>query len=287
MGETWPQSDARVFRSVFSEFLYVAMLKRVTLELRGRPPNKLHELDLDGVKCMGEIDFGDLQFDNLEAVTLSRANLTSLKNFPTFPSLVKLDLCHNRLSKGLENLKDCTKLKCLLLSGNRFKASKELEFLLPLVSLSSLTHLELGEKFFNDDDEELSSAKMRPKAFSLLPQLQYLDGVDRHGNAEDEDDQPVINGTLSDDDDDEDDDDNSDGDDELDEEEVEEEEDVGDSDDDGESEDDDRLAYNEEANGTNENYHSSSSESGDEEDTETAPVVRGKKRKFESEDLLQ
>jgi len=261
------------------------MLKRVTLELRGRPPNKLHELDLDGVKCMGEIDFGDLQFDNLEAVTLSRANLTSLKNFPTFPSLVKLDLCHNRLSKGLENLKDCTKLKCLLLSGNRFKASKELEFLLPLVSLSSLTHLELGEKFFNDDDEELSSAKMRPKAFSLLPQLQYLDGVDRHGNAEDEDDQPIINGTLSDDE--EDDDDNSDGDDELDEEEVEEEEDVGDSDDEGESEDDDRLAYNEEANGTNENYHSSSSESGDEEDTETAPVVRGKKRKFESEDLLQ
>ena len=62
---------------------------------------------------------------------------------------------------------------------------------------------------------------------------------------------------------------------------------MGDSDDEGESEDDDRLAYNEEANGTNENYHSSSSESGDEEDTETAPVVRGKKRKFDSEDLLQ
>ena len=103
---------------------------------------------------MGEIDFGDLQFDNLEAVTLSRANLTSLKNFPTFPSLVKvsltagifanifivkyfqLDLCHNRLSKGLENLKDCTKLKCLLLIGNRFKPTKELEFLLPLVRYS-------------------------------------------------------------------------------------------------------------------------------------------------------
>ena len=45
---------------------------------------------------MGEIDFGDLQFDNLEAVTLSRANLTSLKNFPTFPSLVKV-----RLTEGL------------------------------------------------------------------------------------------------------------------------------------------------------------------------------------------
>ena len=119
---------------------------------------------------------------------------------------------------------------------------------------------------------------MRPKAFSLLPQLQYLDGVDRHGNAEEEDDQPIINGTLSDDDDVEDSDDNSDGDDELDEEEVEEEEDVGDSEDEGESEDDDRLAYNEEANGATDD---------DDDDTETAPVVRGKKRKFDSEDLLQ
>ena len=50
----------------------------------------MEELDLDGVKCLGEIDFGDLQMDNLEAVTLSRANLTSLKNFPTLPSLVKV-----------------------------------------------------------------------------------------------------------------------------------------------------------------------------------------------------
>lgn len=50
----------------------------------------MQELDLDGVKCIGEIDFGDLQMDNLEALTLTRANLTSLKNFPTLPSLVKV-----------------------------------------------------------------------------------------------------------------------------------------------------------------------------------------------------
>ena len=122
---------------------------------------------------------------------------------------------------------------------------------------------------------------MRPKAFSLLPQLQYLDGVDRHGNAEDDEDQPINN----DYDDDNSDDDNSDGDDELDEEEVEEEEEVGDSEDEGESEDDDRLAYNEEANGTTESYNDQGSDE-DEDDTETAPVVRGKKRKFDSEDLL-
>ena len=131
---------------------------------------------------------------------------------------------------------------------------------------------------------------MRPKAFSLLPQLQYLDGVDRHGNAEEEDDQPIANGTLSDDDDVEDSDDNSDGDDELDEEEVEEEEDLGDSDEEGESEDDDRLAYTEETNGNTENYNDQGSEAEEDDtddDTETAPVVRGKKRKYESEDLLE
>ena len=51
-----------------------------------------------------------------------------------FNPVFQLDLCHNRLSKGLENLKQCTKLKCLILAGNRFKPSKDLEFLEPLVS---------------------------------------------------------------------------------------------------------------------------------------------------------
>lgn len=279
---------------IFSEYFDEDMLKRITLELRGRPPNKMEELDLDGVKCMGEIDFGDLQMDNLEAVTLSRANLTSLKNFPTLPSLVKLDLCHNRLSKGLENLKQCTKLKCLNLTGNRFKPTKDLEFLEPLASFPNLTHLELGEKFFNDDDEELNSTKMRPKVFSMLPHLQYLELIDKHGNPEEdnEDDQPILNGTLSDEDDDEDDDDVSDGDDEL---EVEEEEDLDDSDDDddGESEEDERLVYNG-VNGATQDYNDPGSDAEDEddddddddEDTEAAPVVRGKKRKYDNEDLL-
>merc|ERR1711884_482691 len=202
------------FEGIFIEYFYEDMLKRINLELRGRPPNKVTELDLDGAKSLGEIDFGDLELDNLELLALSRTHLTSLKNFPTLPSLVKLDLCHNRLSKGLENLKHCTKLKCLLLTGNRFKPTKDLEFLEPLASFPNLTHLELGEKFFNDDDEELNSTKMRPKVFSMLPHLQYLELIDKHGNLED---------------DNEDDDDVSDGDDEL---EVEEEEDLDDSDDD-------------------------------------------------------
>ena len=210
------------------------------------------------------------------------------------------------MSKGLENLKHCTKLKCLILNENRFKPTKELEFLEPLVrlktivdflildcflqaSLPNLTHLELGEKFYNEDDEELNSNKIRTKAFSLLPQLQYLDLMDKHGNPEDdnEDDEQILNGTLGDDDDDEDSDDISDGDDEL-----EEEEDLDEDDeDDGESEEDERLSYNG-VNGATQDYNDQGSDAEDEdddedEDTEAAPVVRGKKRKYDNEDLLQ
>ena len=50
------------------------------------------ELDLDGAKSLGEIDFGDLELDNLELLALSRTHLTSLKNFPTLPSLVKVSV---------------------------------------------------------------------------------------------------------------------------------------------------------------------------------------------------
>ena len=160
-------------------------------------------------------------------------------------------------------------------------------------SLPNLTHLELGEKYFNDDDEELNSIKMRPKAFSILPQLQYLDNTDRHGNPEednDEDDNEDQHLNGDDDDDDEDSDENTDVDDDL-----EEEEDLEDSDD-GESEEDERLPYNG-VNGATQDYNDQGSDAEDEddddddeeeeEDTETAPVVRGKKRKYDNEDLLQ
>jgi len=83
------------------------MEKRLTLELRGRQSHKVKELDLDGVKCGGEIDFGDYDFSSLEHLTISDAGLTSLKNFPTLPNLQRLDLCKNRISKGLESITEC------------------------------------------------------------------------------------------------------------------------------------------------------------------------------------
>ena len=48
-------------------------------------------MDLDGVKCGGEIDFGDYDFSSLEQLTIRDAGLTSLKNFPSLPNLKTVD----------------------------------------------------------------------------------------------------------------------------------------------------------------------------------------------------
>ena len=51
---------------------------------------QVKDLDLDGVKCGGEIDFGSYIFTSLEVLTISDAGLTSLKNFPVLPNLYKV-----------------------------------------------------------------------------------------------------------------------------------------------------------------------------------------------------
>ena len=62
---------------------------------------QVKELDLDGVKCGGEIDFGDYDFSALEVLTISEAGLTSLKNFPTLPNLLRVNTANSLLSRVL------------------------------------------------------------------------------------------------------------------------------------------------------------------------------------------
>merc|ERR1712241_1598972 len=276
------------------------MEKRLTLELRGRLAHKVKELDLDGVKCGGEIDFGDYDFSALEVLTISEAGLTSLKNFPTLPNLLRLDLCKNRISKGLEKITECKKLTHLMLTGNRLKPTPELEVLDPLVSLPNLTHLELGEKFFPVEDDKME--EMRKIIFQKLPTLRYLEGTDIDNKDEDDDRE-----NEEDEDEDEDDhgfengiagDDVLDGDDELDDDDLE-EEDEGESD----EEADERVHFNGEVNGTLEDFNDQSSDAEDEQEDEDddddddddhrpgsggktgGKVVRGKKRKFEDDGI--
>ena len=51
---------------------------------------QVKELDLDGVKCGGELDFGDFDFQNLEFLSIREAQLTTLKNFPNLPNLSRV-----------------------------------------------------------------------------------------------------------------------------------------------------------------------------------------------------
>merc|ERR1712038_1522275 len=279
------------------------MEKRLTLELRGRLAHKVKELDLDGVKCGGEIDFGDYDFSALEVLTISEAGLTSLKNFPTLPNLLRLDLCKNRISKGLEKITECKKLTHLMLTENRLKPTPELEVLDPLVSLPNLTHLELGEKFFPVEDDKME--EMRKIIFQKLPTLRYLEGTDIDNKDEDDDRE---NEDDEDEEDEEDEDEDEDdhgfengiaGDDVLDGDDDLEEEEEGDSD----EEADERIHFNGEVNGTLEDFNDQSSDAEDEQEDEDddddddddnrpgsggktgGKVVRGKKRKFEDDGI--
>jgi len=252
------------------------MDKRINLELRGRQPAKVKELDLSGCKTGGEIEGLTEEFESLEFLDINNCNITNIKSFPTLPNLRKLDISGNRLSKGLENLKKCTNLKHLIINNNKIR---ELEVLEPLKSLEHLTHFDVGidQLVITGVDQHV----MRAKIYELLPNIQFLDGYDIDGNEEDDDDGGIRNGKVLDDD-------VSDGDDELEDEEgEEEEEDDEDSEDEGAP--DLSVLYD---NGVvlqddedDEDYNDDASEDEDDEledeDPEPEQSTRGKKRKLD------
>lgn len=184
------------------------MDKRINLELRGKQPSEVKELDLSG--CKSDIEFEGLteKFINLEFLDISNCNITSLKDFPKLQNLRKIDLTGNRLCKNLEPLRECTNLQHIILSSNRIK---DLSVFEPLKSLMHLSHLELSL----DNIDGINIVEARAKLFGVLPSLQYLDQSDIDGNDEEEESQ--VNGILGNEGDDD-----EDGDDELD---IEEEED--------------------------------------------------------------
>merc|ERR1711997_1437851 len=159
-----------------------AMDNRIGLELRGKKKAEVTQLDLSGCNTGGEIVGLTEEFSALETLDLQNASLTNIKLFPKLANLTKLDLSGNRLSKGLEALKDCPSLKSLSLSNNKLKEFSTLE---PLKDLQHLEQLELEDNEFAESKEEF-----RSQVFQLLPTLLLLDGKDKSGadvNSEDED----------------------------------------------------------------------------------------------------
>uniref|UniRef100_A0A3Q3NHS0 Acidic leucine-rich nuclear phosphoprotein 32 family member n=1 Tax=Labrus bergylta TaxID=56723 RepID=A0A3Q3NHS0_9LABR len=146
------------------------MKKRVSLELRHRPPTEVSELVLDNCRtCDGKIEGITGEFSNLELLSLINVGLTSVSDFPKLDKLKKLELSDNRISGGLEVLAErLVSLTHLNLSGNKFKDISTLE---PLKKLPQLKSLDL----FNCEVTNL--ADYRESIFKLLPQLTYLDGI--------------------------------------------------------------------------------------------------------------
>lgn len=240
---------------------------RIGLELRGKKKSEVTELDLSNCKTGGEIDGLNEDFSSLEQLDLQNASLTNIKLFPKLPKLKKLDLSGNRLSKGLEVLKESPSLKSLSLANNKFK---DFDTLKPLIDLQ-LTHLDVDGNEFSESKDEF-----RKKVFELIPSLVLLDGADKEGVE------------ANSDDDDEEDDDEELGDEEESGGEEESEEDDDDEGEDGpglsalydntaELDEDDEADYD--ADGA----EAESDEDEDDEDEEV-PQSQGVKRKHEEED---
>lgn len=181
------------------------MEKRVALELRGRNPSQIKELNLDNCRSTTIIGLTD-EYTNLEILSLNNVGLTTLKGFPTLPKLRKLELSDNRISNGLNFLNGCKKLTHLNLSGNKIK---DLQTLKPLEEFENLRNLDL----FNNDVTNIED--YRTKVFALHPSLKYLDGYDkddREGEDSDaeEEDGEEMNGNNDSEDEDVDDEDDED-----------------------------------------------------------------------------
>lgn len=168
------------------------MEKRIALEKRGLPDDKITELILDNCRSTNIEGLTD-NFTALEVLSLINVGLVSLKNFPKLPALRKLELSDNRIQNALSHLTGSPKLTHLNLSGNRIKDFEELQ---PLKELENLEVLDL----FNN--EVTMTQNYRDKIFELIPSLKYLDGFDREDAEAPSDEEDEANGGTDDDDDD-------------------------------------------------------------------------------------
>jgi len=246
------------------------MKSRIELELRGKDPESIKDLNLDS--CRGQqIDGLTEDFKSLEILSLINVGLTSLKGFPKLFSLKKLELSDNRIMGGLDHLLGCSNLTHLNLSGNRIK---DIDTLAPLAQLKNLRNLDL----FNCEVTQINA--YRENVFNLLPNLKFLDGFDKSEQEEDE-----YEGNESDEDeegDEEDDDDEDDDDDDDDDDDEEEDDDEEDFDD---EEDEDGEGYeDEEEHGVQVNGASSNRTNGVVSASAAAAAKKKKEANYEEEE---
>ncbi|CAG9538359.1 unnamed protein product [Cercopithifilaria johnstoni] len=237
------------------------MDKRIELELRGRDPSDVTELNLDNCRATAVSGLTE-DFKSLETLSMINVGLTSLKGLPPLPSLQRLDLSENRISGNLDQLLCCPHIEYLNLAGNKIST---LEILEPLKKLGELRSLDLfGCELATFDD-------YRKNVFEALPNLKYLDGYDINDEEAESDSEILQEGG-----DDEDDDDGvGDG--------------LDDTDNDDEGNDDEEdsdvgLDYLQSSTVMQDEDETEDFAPGDEEETDEAGSPRGVKRKHEEDD---
>ncbi|VDK88616.1 unnamed protein product [Litomosoides sigmodontis] len=167
------------------------MDKRIELELRGRDPSEVTELNLDNCRATSVSGLTE-EFKSLETLSMINVGLTSLKGLPPLPSLQRLDLSENRISGGLDQLLCCPHIEYLNMAGNKIST---LEILEPLQKLEELRSLDLfGCELASFDD-------YRKNVFEALPNLKYLDGYDINDEEAESDSEILQEGGDDEDDD--------------------------------------------------------------------------------------
>lgn len=122
------------------------------------------------------------EFKNLEMLSFNLTKISSLENFPTLPSLKRVELADNFL-KGSELPHLCgnVNLGTLKLANNKIATIKDLECFAKLTNLKNLDLM--GNPVCESDD------KYTEKVFELIPSLEVLDGYNKEGDEVDSEDE--------------------------------------------------------------------------------------------------
>lgn len=154
-----------------------SIMSEIQAQTKDASPAVVEELNLDtldlfeiSIELKKELE----KFTNLMSLTMNECSLKNLANFPSLPSLARLELCDNKLNaSSLVELGKLKNLQSLSLGGNEVKTVEEL---LPLKDLEGLTDLDLLGCDVNLVEN------YREKVFQNLPHLLILDNCDKDGN---------------------------------------------------------------------------------------------------------
>ncbi|KHN75097.1 Acidic leucine-rich nuclear phosphoprotein 32 family member A [Toxocara canis] len=161
------------------------MENRIELELRGRRPSEVQELNLDNCRATSIAGLSD-EFTALQTLSMINVGLTSLKGLPSLPSLKRLEVSENRITGGLEALQACPNLTHLVLSGNKIA---DVQALAPLAELKHLVSLDLFNCDVSSSENYRADVfKVQRASYKALPGLKYLDGFDVNDEEAESDD---------------------------------------------------------------------------------------------------